>query len=246
MPFYCSFQQCPPYGWQPFGWKGTKSVGQDRFSWFRWQHCDLAAQDPNSKGDAAKAALDSGWTWGRTEPATCHSRIFIRTWFVKNSFKANSLSLTDLHVYTVSYPYTGRGPRDLPGILHPEAQEIAWGLSRGPRVENDERITNIVPRQCFNKYDPQGQYWWILPSKQMSCTNPQIDKCKLTCSWHDLRAISRASGCKIPILGKSLGPRGVYTFQNIPPLGSVRIQYCPEDRDVPTHIPRIGVAYWQC
>ena len=38
MPFYCSFQQCPLYGWQPFGWKGTKSVGQDqscRFSWVR-------------------------------------------------------------------------------------------------------------------------------------------------------------------------------------------------------------------
>ena len=35
------------------------------------------------------------------------------------------------------------------------------------------------------------------------------------------RAISRASGCKIPVLGKSLRPRGMY-FQI---LGSVRIQY---------------------
>ena len=38
------------------------------------------------------------------------------------------------------------------------------------------------------------------------------------------RAISRASGCKIPALGKSLGPRECI-FQYIPPLGSVRIQY---------------------
>ena len=36
------------------------------------------------------------------------------------------------------------------------------------------------------------------------------------------RAISRASGCKIPALGKSLGPRGCIS-QYIPPLGSVRI-----------------------
>ena len=39
------------------------------------------------------------------------------------------------------------------------------------------------------------------------------------------RAISRASGCKIPAFGKSLGPRGCI-FQYIPPLVSVRTQYC--------------------